>query len=187
MSPSSTVLLGGLSPAANAEGNIAPVDFLSQVYAAGDRAYFDAVAFHPYSFPVLPLNPQPWNAWTQMATASSSLRSVMLANGDGEKKIWVTEYGAPTGGPGASTNNGTLANYSAAVDHVTEALQAQMMAQAVAAEETTTWMGPLFWYSYEDLGTSTGTIENFFGLLRHDGSQKPAYPVLKGLASSTTP
>ena len=31
-----------------------------------------------------------------------SLRSVMTANGDAEKKIWMTEYGAPTDGDPAA-------------------------------------------------------------------------------------
>ena len=46
------------------------------------------------------------------------------------------------------------------------------------------WMGPFFWYSLQDNGTKKDTPENFFGLLRHDGSQKPAYSVYKNATSS---
>ena len=40
---------------------------------------------------------------------------------------------------------------------------------------TYTWAGPLFWYSHRDLGATTDTRENFFGLLRNDFSPKPSY------------
>ncbi len=183
--PSSTVITGGLGPSATSNGNIAPLDFLTDVYADGGKNYFDAVGDHPYSFPALPLNYQPWNAWSQMASTPESIRGIMLANGDAAKKVWLTEYGAPTGGPGPLATDGSLANFSGMPDHVTEALQAQMLSEAVTSVEQLPWAGPFFWYSYQDLGTSTITNENFFGLLRYDGTPKPAYTTLKNLIEPT--
>ena len=45
-------------------------------------------------------------------------------------KIWITEYGAPTDGPGAES---TMSNYllGQPSDHVDEALQAEMATEAV--------------------------------------------------------
>lgn len=60
-------------------------------------------------------------------------------------------------------------------DHVDENLQAQMATQSVQAAAATAYVGALFWYSDQDLGTSTTTSENFFGLRRFDGSRKPAW------------
>ena len=42
---------------------------------------------------------------------------------------------------------------------------------------------PLFIYSYKDLGTSADTNENFFGIIRNDGTPKPAYAAIKQLLS----
>jgi hypothetical protein len=33
----------------------------------------------------------------------------------------------------------------------------------------------MFWYDYSDTGNDTSTNEDFFGLVRLDGSHKPAY------------
>lgn len=163
--PSSTVISAGLSGAVTGNGNIAPVSFLSQLYADGAEPYFDAVGDHPYSFPIYPSTFETWNPWSQMAQTDPNLRSIMAANGDTDKKIWITEYGAPTGGP----------------DAVSEASQAEMFSDAITSIEKVSWAGPLFFYTYKDLGTSTNTIENFFGILRYDGSQKPAYTTLEEL------
>jgi hypothetical protein len=175
---SATIITGGLGPAATDGTDVAPIDFLSGLYKAGVRSSFDAVGMHPYSYPVPPTYAASWNAWQQMAANSSSLRSVMAANGDSAKKIWITEYGAPTGGPQQAASSG---NYfiDGGSDHVTEALQATMYSDAIGAERSQSWAGPLFFYTYQDLGTDTSDRENFFGVLRFDGSKKPAYTVLQ--------
>jgi hypothetical protein len=159
--PSAIVVTGGLSPAVTNETSIAPTDFLQGVYANGGQGAFDAVADHPYSWPAYPGETQGWNAWYQMTGADPSLRSVMTANGDSDKKIWATEYGAPTNGP-----PGTF---------VSEATQAQMIATAFSLWQTYDWAGPLFIYQQRDLGTATDNRENFFGLVRADYSPKPAF------------
>lgn len=102
----------------------------------------------------------------------------MIANGDADKKIWITEYGAPTGGPGPSA---TVENSETATNtwHVDEPLQAKMLQEAVKLYKSYDWVGPFFWYSYKDAGTSQDSNENFFGLVRADGSHKPAYDTYK--------
>src|SRR5690606_12770362 len=112
------------------------------------------VSHHPYCWPALPGAAHSWSAWHQMAGTSKSLRSVMVANGDGDKRIWGTEFGAPTGGPAGT--------------HVTEAEQAQMIARAYGLWQGYEWAGPLFVYEGRDMGTSQTTRENHFGLIRHD-------------------
>ncbi len=174
------VMSGGLGPIANSNGNIAPLTFVAEMYNQGGGDYFDALAFHPYTFPVPPSYNKTWNAWSQMSATNPSIRSIMTAHGDAHKKIWLTEFGAPTGGPGTRA---TMENY-ASVKHpsyVSEELQAHHLVEAFTMAEEYEWAGPLFWYSYKDLGTSSDTIENFFGLLRFDGSKKPAYTALRDM------
>ena len=43
------------------------------------------------------------------------------------------------------------------------------------------FMGPFFWYSLKDDSNRCSTTENFFGLLRYDGSEKPAYEFFKSV------
>ncbi len=181
--PSAQIIVGGLGARDTGEGSISPIDFLAELYARGAGHYFDAVAFHPYSFPLPPNYAEQSNAWQQMQNTDPSLRGVMEKNGDSVKKIWITEYGAPTGGPGALATAGTylFAKYA---DHVSEDWQAHLLTDAVASARAYPWAGPFFWYSYEDIGTGPWTNENFFGLLRYDGSAKPAYTALKQAIAS---
>lgn len=172
--PEAQVMIGGLSPAEAVNGNIPPVEFLNQIYALGGKGYFDILGVHPYTYPYLVSDKNPWSTWLQMYGTSPNLRDIMIKNGDSNKKIWLTEFGAPTNGPGLGAE---IANnsYNRQYDHVSEALQAQSLTVAVNEMKSLSWAGPLFWYSYKDLGTSTHTNENFFGLIRYDGTHKPAY------------
>lgn len=184
--PSAMIITGGTGPSETKEGSIAPRDFLRQLYEQGARPYFDAVGHHPYSFPVTASRVESWSGWSQMVDTNPSLRSIMLANGDGEKKIWITEVGAPTGGPGAIATLDDF-NFSQHPDHVTEELQVSIFKNALVQYEKYDWAGPLFWYTYKDLGVSKNTNENFFGLIRYNGSKKPAYEVFKSMIASSTP
>ena len=175
--PSATVVTGGNSPAGwyNAPcggspcANINPINFLEGIYANGGGGSFDAVGHHPYSFPNPPSTVANWNPWYQMAWTSPSLRSVMTANGDSAKKIWATEWGAPTNGPAGS-------------GFVSEAVQASHLTEAYSLFGSYSWAGPLFVHDFQDDGTSTTTREHFFGLLRYDWSQKPSYVAFKAAA-----
>jgi hypothetical protein len=176
------VLTGGLSPQATDGESYTPTDFLRGVYHGGGQAYFDGVADHPYTFPLSPASDED-HAWNQMAKNSDGLRAIMVGNGDGAKKIWITEFGAPTGGPGPES---TLAdpNLDAQPYRVDEALQAKILSDAVKLYSGYDWAGPFFVYSYQDAGATNDTNENFFGLTRYDGSHKPAYDVYRSAIDS---
>lgn len=179
---SASVLSGGLSPAPTAGGNISQLDFLTAFCQLGGAGLVDAVGYHPYSYPVLPGYDAPWNAWAQMAMTTSSFESILATYGAAAKPIWITEYGAPTNGPGAGATLADL-NLTNHPDHVDEALQAQMATDSVSLARRSTFIGALFWHSYRDLGTDPSTIENFFGLRRKDGTVKPAWSALRQAAT----
>ncbi len=160
------VVTGGLSPATTGGGNIAPVRFLRRVYAAGGGRFFDAVGHHPSTFPALPSVRARWSAWRQMFGTRPSLRSVLRSHGHGWKKIWVTEYSAPTGGDRA----------------VSEARQAEILTVAYRLAAGYRWMGPVFWFSYRDQGGSGSWID-YCGLVRGDYSPKPALLVYQAIAA----
>lgn len=172
--PQATVISGGLGVMDQFSQSIAAPAFLADVYKYGAGPYFNAVGYHPYSFPALPDQTAGWSGWSMIDNTQDSLRNIMITNGDSKKLLWLTEYGAPTNGPGAeATQKGYNTNTSP--DHVDEALQAIMAQQAVAYVRSSSWLGPLFWYTYKDSGADPSTNEKFFGLLQSDGSKKPAY------------
>lgn len=167
--PAATVVTGSTSPAGDAPDgtDVAPVTWLRGLYARGARGSFDAVGHHPYSFPTNPLEAHSWNAFTQ----TQDLYDVMVANGDGAKKIWGTEAGAPTGTSGNA---------------VTETQQAQWARDYFAGWNTTfrQFTGPLIWFQARDSGANPAAWDENLGLLRRDWSAKPAYAALADVMRS---
>jgi hypothetical protein len=157
--PSALVITGGLAPENNASGDINEITFLQDMYADGAEGYFDALGDHPYSYPALPDTYELWSGWSQMDSTPTSLESVMAANGDANKPIWITEVGAPTGGPDSVGTEG----------------QAEELTQAIDNAKDSSWIGAVYLYTYEDSGGDPTTDEDWFGLLNADGSQKPAW------------
>jgi hypothetical protein len=141
--PNSTVVLAGLS---RLPGEESPPAFLDKMYAAGAKGNFDAAAAHPYVFPTgLAANPE--NGWSDVA----ALHDVMAANGDGGKKIWMTELGAPT---------------SEDADGVSQQEQAKQITDVLAAAAATGYSGPAFIYSIRDTDSSNrGDRESNCGAL----------------------
>lgn len=178
--PKSTVLSGGLAPIAayDVSDDIPAVAFLEGMYDNGARNYFDALSFHPYSYPTRPNDTEDWNGWSILKDLTPSIRSTMSANGDSAKKVWITEFGAPTNGPGAIATCSDY-NYDDSPDHVDECLQGDILTQGIAIPKKYKWMGPTFVYSYRDVGTTPDTNENFFGVLRNNGTRKAAYNRVK--------
>jgi hypothetical protein len=157
--PSAEVIAGSTAPAASKNGDLRPLDFLRAMYRDGAQGSFDAISVHPYTYPLTPAQASADDAWGQMI----AMHQVMSDNGDGDKLIWITEFGAPTNGP------------NQVHDHVSETLQATILTQAVSMYRQYSWSGPLFWYGYADSGTDVSSSENFYGLVRADGTKKPAY------------
>lgn len=172
--PQSEIISGGLGDLDNNSSSFTQQAFLKGMYADGAKPYFNALGFHPYSFPALPDYVALWSGWSMMNDIPDSIRSIMAANGDSKKQIWITEYGAATNGPGALASEANF-NFSKSPDHVSEDLQAEMLTESAQKYLSYPWLGGYFWYSYQDLGTNSSSNENFFGLLRYNGSPKPAY------------
>jgi polysaccharide biosynthesis protein PslG len=186
--PSMTVLLGGLAPAGgyddvrctgkHGSGHDAkawnPVNYLQALYADGAGGSFDAVGWHPYNFwsgatakQMLAYNL--CSAWSQMASTPVSARSLMIANGDSSKPVWVTETGVPTCVTGAS--------YTC----VSTSAQATLAKKEVQLWRGYPWAGGFYWYDIRDDfgGTSTTNIEAHFGAVMADNHPKPVYHALQ--------
>ena len=169
--PTAAVLTGGLSPAVDASdgSQISPITFLQRLYANGAKGTFDAVGMHPYSYPAMPMDPATasWNTFYRLPL----VYNVMAQNGDGSKRIWSTEFGAPTGTDPSA---------------VSETTQSAIIAQAYAAVAAWPWAGPLLVYSDRDSGTNLADREQNFGLRHYDFSPKPALAAFTQAISSAT-
>lgn len=147
--PDAVVIAGGLSPDPS---GISTLDFVEGIYAAGGKGYFDALNYHHYAFPNIPT-----------VDPLAAIHAVMVANGDGHKKIWITEAGAPTG-------TGSYA--------VTEQVQADTIVAILTQAAENSYIGPVYLYTITDTGTDLSDPESNFGLITQDGRLKPAYQAL---------
>ncbi|MDA2891465.1 cellulase family glycosylhydrolase [Mycolicibacterium sp. BiH015] len=156
--PRATLLIGGLGPQYDTPGNeIPPAEYLEQLYSNGAAQLADGIAVHPYSYPHLPMDP----AQRQIGgfVDLPELQAVMAAHGDGDKLVWITEFGAPTG---------------TSVNAVSEAQQAAILMAARDQVAQWNWAGPLMYYELVDGGTDPSDGEQNFGVLRTDLSLKAA-------------
>jgi polysaccharide biosynthesis protein PslG len=167
--PNATVLAGALCPAYDTGTTIMPTTFTAKLYSLGAKPFFDAVSVHPYSFPALPSDPSTyeWNTFYRV----TMMRTTMVNNGDGAKRIWLTEFGAPTG---------------THADAVSEAEQAAEITDGFRFARSLGYTGPLFVFSGRDRGTNIADREQNFGVVRYDWSEKPGMPALRAAAGTTT-
>jgi hypothetical protein len=155
--PNASLLTGGLTPGADiSDRKISQTAYVDQLYSNGTAQLADGIAVHPYSFPSPPMDANQAPGGLKDLPA---LHALMDRLGDGRKKIWITEFGAPTGtGSGAVSEDG----------------QAAAVVQAGQQVQLWDWAGPLIYYELLDGGDDRNDIEQNFGVLRRDLTPKPA-------------
>ncbi|MCQ4626912.1 beta-galactosidase [Corynebacterium sp. CCUG 65737] len=141
------------------------VEYLERMYDAGAKGNFDSLAHHPYG-----IGAEYWeyNGWAYMfdepktkRSPGKSLHSVMSAHGDGHKEIWLTETGQDT-------------------LNANEQVQAETYQDYMEAWNETPNLGPIIFYQLHDRKPyGSNDKEDYFGVLRADGSWKPAAHTIK--------
>lgn len=164
LDPKARIVVGSMAPAVDARdgSQVAPETFLA---AAGDHLApgdFDAVSVHPYSYPAMPQEALTWNTFFRLPQMGRMAQEI----GGPDVKLWLTEYGAPTGASDRA---------------VSEKTQADMLVSAVRAARRDPRVGPIYLYSYRDAGSDLGDSEDNFGVVRHDGTPKRAALRLRAL------
>lgn len=153
--PGALVVLGGLSPGVgNGQANmVKATDFLSAVYDDEGANYFDVVGYHPYNDGVAPQQ--------YLQDDVSSLRQVMVAHGDSDKKIWVTELDWFDGSASRA---------------VSEQVQAQYLSSAFTILYNLDYVERVYWYNLRDYASSPQPANPAlnYGLFRCDGSRRPS-------------
>jgi hypothetical protein len=164
--PDATVIGGVVGSTVTYENlTLNPVTFVDEMYQNGAQGYFDALSFHPYQyttpFSLGAYNPN--NPIVQLA----DIHDLMVANGDAGKSIWASEYGEPSSVGG-------------------DAQQAVYLQDMLTTWRTIDYTGPAFVYTLEDTpaaGTDSATPEDSLGLIRADGTWKPAAYVVRSLTT----
>lgn len=150
-------------------GIIGSSSHLVDLYAAGCKPFFDFVCWHPYTR----LGPHPCSPAESIQRQQGGFysmrqaRHTMVANHDGAKQIWVTEYGTNSGGPGGWG----------------EAVQSSDLRDAVTRFRRHSWAGPFFaftgWDSHDPAAKDAG---DFMGMFRADDTEKLACATFRELA-----
>jgi hypothetical protein len=185
--PAATVLSGALAPTGFNDPAVAIDDvvYLEQMYAHRDGALrhaCDAIGAHAGGY-----NNPPDDTPTRRSVRHArfnnhasfffrrieQLREVMLRAGDAAKKLWVTEFGWSTANAAPGYEYGA---------DVTEAEQARYLVRAFELARSYGWVEGMFVWNLNFQQVVPPTDEKFpFGILRPDGSSRPAFTALKGM------
>ena len=163
--PNATVMPGGTM--------YVDTSFISSVYANGGKNFFDVMAVHPYQgkADLPPDAPDANGAQIQRLTHLDALETLMAANGDATKPIWMTEFGWSTHDNTATTPTWYLG--------VSEATQAEYLTRSLALIQAKyPQVTNVFWYTSRDLVVDGAYHQNNRGLIRRDFTAKPALTAL---------
>ncbi|HEX4490896.1 MAG TPA: cellulase family glycosylhydrolase [Acidimicrobiia bacterium] len=155
-----TVISGGLAPARDRGNDLSPMSFIVALYYHGAKGNFDGLGLHPYSYPYAPMKKASWNVFYNTPTVHKLMADV----GDGNKKIWGTEIGYPTGTSSKA---------------VSEQTQANDLVAAITAWQKWSFTGPMFIFQLRDSSTKKSDLVDNMGILRWSGQAKPAYNAIR--------
>ena len=185
--PAAIVMLGAPSPTgANIPGqSVDDLMYLQQLYALNNgevKAFYDALSAHPSGFSnppnCTPATPQcslscgfnnhdSFYAFTRVG----EYRDLMLQQGEGNKKIWFTEYGY-------CSNPTPPAGFEYCA-FVTEQNQATFLVNAFSMARGLDYVAGMMQWNLNFQAVVPQTDEKWgFGIVRADSSARPAYSAI---------
>jgi polysaccharide biosynthesis protein PslG len=169
--PKTIVITGGLT-----QVYAAPQTFFEKMIAA-DADFvksFDAVGLHPYNEPTDPLQPGSSGMKNIITVQTPAIHQMLVKQGRGDVPFWFTEYGVATHGQW-SVDESSQASY---LSHFFDGL-ATLRGKGIK-------VGVCIIYTLQDTRDYQGTDDQpFFGLMRHDGTEKAAAATVRQYANST--
>lgn len=156
--PSAQIVFGGLFPFPMPQYGMKALKFLNKFYRGkGAKKSFNVLSLHPYSYTPKLLVP-----------TLRLFRKNLNSHRSGKKPIWITELGWATSGH----------DWAISPFRATEAQQAQYLTQSFnklirAGGELR--LQRIFWQVWQDHSDPDSSPFLEMGLLRADGSPKPAY------------
>jgi hypothetical protein len=177
--PAATVVAGPMT------GN--DYSWLENLYTAGAQGSFDVVAVHTDTS-CLDRGPDEFYRENgQLARFTflgyRTVHDTMVAHGDGDKPIWMSELGwsSTNGGP-ASCTRGTWIGQKPS--GVSEANQAAYLTKAYACLANDPYVTEAAWFTLRDTTGDPVDELNHYGLLRSDGTPKPALSAFRTVAAA---
>ena len=140
--------------------------FIQRLYDYGIQPYHDGLAIHPYNEKRDPdLRAEPGSEKWSYRSGVPWVRDLMVANGDADKGLWLTEFGW-------SSCNDYSSKWC-----VTEPQQSEYVDDAfrIAREDDWSYVRAMVVYNLRNKGTDLSDREAQFGLLRRDFSPKPGW------------
>jgi hypothetical protein len=163
-------------------------DFLEAVYRAGGGGNFDAVGVHTDTACLLTSPAEHYRepngrVGRYSFTGYRELRHLMVANGDANRSIWMTEIGWNTGSRKAnSCRDGAVAGTRP--EGVSEKTQARFLTLAYRCLKADPYVDVALWFSLQDVGGGAGYGDHL-GLVRRNGSHKPAFTAMRRVANGS--
>lgn len=152
--PDCKILNGGLA------NGLSSVNWL---YENGAKDYFDILNIHIFDSPLIPGTVKRVAAYPRLAY------KVMTRNGDGHKKIWVTEIGCP------GVKKDIVADVWWMGKNPDEEQQAEWLESVFTELSREVQVEKIFWAFFRDCKEHWNNGVDYLGLLRWDFSKKPAF------------
>jgi hypothetical protein len=164
--PGATIVAGSLAQS--------DYEFTERLMRLGVGGHFDAWSVHPYSEDRSPRDPgTPGYSRMVMALGVPQVRQMLLKHGQNQP-LWLTEFGWSTCKVrgGRAYENG-----------VNESTQADYLRQAFELMRSWSYVQVGVWFNIQDTaGDPSSRVDNY-GLLRDNGSEKPAFAAFRDAAS----
>ena len=156
--PSAQIVFGGLFPFPMPQYGMKALKFINKLYRGkGAKKSFNVLSLHPYSYTPKLLVP-----------TLRLFRKNLNSHRSGRKPIWITELGWATSGH----------DWAISPFRATEAQQAQYLTQSfnkLLRARGELRLQRIFWQVWQDHPDTDSSPFLEMGLLRADGSPKPAY------------
>jgi hypothetical protein len=164
--PEATVVLGGLAVFMDGDGtnegngnylgSCLPGTFMTQFYSTTggtSEGYFDALGIHPYPGNQLPTTGNNWGVFLnppgENGYYGESVRAIMVANGDTNKQMWITEYGSDT-------------------SSISDTLEAQIYTNGLTLAKGMSYVGAFYCFNWND------DVDGDYGMVDSSYNAKPA-------------
>lgn len=157
--PGLTVLNGGLTY---------ELCKVNQLYDNGGKGYFDILNIHMFETPH-----KPEESARRMNAYVEACARIMARNGDGAKKIWVTETGCPGLKRGVRAKNWWMG------ENPSEKLQARMVKETYKVLLARPEVEKVFWAFFRDTRSHWKDGTDYLGLVRNDFTAKAGYKAYK--------
>ena len=165
--PEARVGIGGIFPPPRPRYGVSLENFMNGIYRVrGARQAFDAVSIHPFA-----------SRPSGVLAATREARRIMNRHKDRATPLWITELGWTTGG----------LHWKRSPFKATESQQARYLKRTyrrLIRSRSGLKLEHLIWFAWQDTALPNAPWTGFSGLIRTDGTAKPALSAYSEIANT---